>query len=366
MERHGHHRKRFIYLIAICVYFLGCESYKPASPYNITLTWAENPLNAITHTCTQTIAWRTGSAITDGEVQYTVIEDSSIFEKAVKIKEDSSGIFKTGTTVSMIHTKTIKDLKPGKTYCFRVGSDNNWSSKSTFTTEAENTSCFKFLIFGDSQSGKPNNPDYGKFDTTIHKAYSANPDSRFFINIGDLVEVGGYYNHWEKWFEATNGIINKLSFMPVEGNHETYTDSTEKASSKPFTDKLAQRQQAEFARRTRTSINEESYIPENAPLLARAMPQTEMFNKPAGEGLKNVGEHLGIVAPEFRGDRAKTLNMATGGIPAFVKEDVIPTAQKRRKPFVKPPKIFPTWSPLIHWKARLNSRQRPCARISGK
>ncbi len=89
-------------------------------------------------------------------------------------------------------------------------------------------------VFSNSQSGKPNNPDYGKFDTTIHKAYSANPDSRFFINMGDLVEVGGYYNHWEKWFEATNGIINKLSFMPVEGNHETYTDSTEKASSKPF------------------------------------------------------------------------------------------------------------------------------------
>ena len=58
------------------------------------------------------------------------------------------------------------------------------------------------------------------------------------------------------------------------------------------------------------------------------MPQTEMSNKPAGEGLKNVGGPLGIVAPEFRGDRAKTLNMATGGIPAFVKEDVIPTARK--------------------------------------
>lgn len=101
-------------------------------------------------------------------------------------------------------------------------------------TEPENMSFFKFLIFGDSQSGKPNNPDYGKFDTTVHKAYHANPDSRFFINMGDLVEVGGYYNHWNNWFKAVNGVINKISFMPVQGNHETYKDSTEKVTSKPI------------------------------------------------------------------------------------------------------------------------------------
>ncbi|MEI6823912.1 MAG: metallophosphoesterase family protein, partial [Bacteroidota bacterium] len=218
----------FIITIIICGTLLSCKNNKLTTSDHITLTLADNP-----HT-TQTITWRTDSTETIGEVQYTAIEDSALFAKAIKIKEDSSGILRTDIGSWNIHSKTITDLKPGKTYCYRVGNGNSWSCKSTFTTEADNTSDFKFLIFGDSQSGEANNPDYGKFDTTINNAYKANPDVKFFVNMGDLVEIGGYYAHWNKWFEASKNVINKISIMPVQGNHETYNDTLEKATSKPF------------------------------------------------------------------------------------------------------------------------------------
>ena len=221
-------KKIFLISIISCVFLLAFKPENHTTPDHIILTWADNP-----HT-TQTISWRTNTDETNGEVEYTLIEDSAKFKKAVIVKQDSTGTYRTDIGIWNIHSKTIKELKPGKTYCYRVGNGSNWSSKSAFTTEADNTGSFKFLIFGDSQSGEANNPDYSKFDITINNAYKANKDAKFFVNMGDLVEIGGYYAHWNKWFEASRNVINKIPIMPVQGNHETFNDTLERISTKPF------------------------------------------------------------------------------------------------------------------------------------
>lgn len=170
-----------------------------------------------------------------GSVQYADIVDSANFAvKEIEIKEDSSVNFKTNIGTWNIHTITIKGLKPCKTYCYRVGYDNNWSDKSTFNTESSEIKSFRFLIFGDSQSGSVMDANYTAFATTIHNAYKANPTSKFFINMGDLVEVGGDYKHWNSWFDATKDIINKIPIMPVVGNHETYTITGEEGNPVNF------------------------------------------------------------------------------------------------------------------------------------
>jgi len=213
-------KKKFIVLIFSCVYILGCQKHKYYQPDHITLTWTDNPHN------TQTITWRTDTLETSGAVQYTNVEDSADFRsKEIYMEEDSYSRLKTEVGTWNIHTITINHLESGKTYCYRVGSKNNWSAKSVFTTESKETKNFSFLIFGDSQSGKAKDTNYSIFGTTIHNAYKANPDSKFFINMGDLVEIGGYYKHWNNWFNAVKDIINKIPFMPVQGNHETYYDS---------------------------------------------------------------------------------------------------------------------------------------------
>jgi Icc-related predicted phosphoesterase len=162
----------------------------------------------------------------NGEVQYTAIEDSANFAaKEITVKEDSSGKFQTEVGTWNLHTITLKGLKSGKTYCYRVGNGNSRSAKNTFTTESNETKSFRFLIFGDSQTGNAKDTSYKVFGTTINNAYKANPDAKFFINMGDLVEVGGFYMQWNNWFDAAKDVMDKIPIMPVLGNHEIFKDT---------------------------------------------------------------------------------------------------------------------------------------------
>ncbi len=96
----------------------------------------------------------------------------------------------------------------------------NWSSIYPFRTESNDTKRFQFLVFGDSQSGNDKKPEYSLWQSTVHNAYKANPEARFFVEMGDAVQVGQSIVHWNYWFAAAKGVIDSISYMPVEGNHE--------------------------------------------------------------------------------------------------------------------------------------------------
>ncbi|MEG6565679.1 fibronectin type III domain-containing protein [Thermoanaerobacterium saccharolyticum] len=181
-------------------------------PDHITLTWTQDP------TTTQTITWRTDATVNLGQVQYG--KDPSL--KDAKIVDATVQKFSSDLGDMNIHSATLTNLDPDAIYYYRVGYGNNLSSIYSFTTEAINTNSFKFLIFGDSQSGIATDPQYGPWKTTIQNAYRANKDAKFFVNVGDLVEIGQLYTHWNNWFDAAKGVIDTIPEMPVEGNHETY------------------------------------------------------------------------------------------------------------------------------------------------
>lgn len=191
-------------------------------PDHITLTWTQDP------TTTQTITWRTDTTVNSGQVQYG--KDPSL--KDAKTIDATAQKFSSDLGDMNIHSATLTGLEPGTKYYYRVGYGSNFSSIYSFTTEAKDTNSFKFLIFGDSQSGIATDPQYGPWKTTIQNAYKANKDAKFFINVGDLVEIGQMYSHWNNWFDAAKGVIDTIPEMPVEGNHETY-QSTNYNSAKP-------------------------------------------------------------------------------------------------------------------------------------
>ncbi|WKV07550.1 fibronectin type III domain-containing protein [Thermoanaerobacterium sp. CMT5567-10] len=191
-------------------------------PDHITLTWTQDP------TTTQTITWRTDTTVNSGQVQYG--KDPSL--KDAKTIDATVQKFSSDLGDMNIHSATLTDLEPGTKYYYRVGYGNNFSSIYSFTTEAKDTNSFKFLIFGDSQSGIATDPQYGPWKTTIQNAFNANKDAKFFINVGDLVEIGQMYAHWNNWFDAAKSVIDTIPEMPVEGNHETY-QSANYNSAKP-------------------------------------------------------------------------------------------------------------------------------------
>jgi len=184
-----------------------------AAPDHITLSWTSDPKT------TQTVTWRTDTTVKTGVVQYGTkrgLDDKnklSVTAQANRLKTDLGD--------ELIHTATLTGLIPGTRYYYRVGDGTkNCSHVSSFATENSSTNQFKFLVFGDTQSGNDKDPDYSLWQSTVQNAYQANPDARFFTVVGDEAQAGRSNVHWNYWFAACKGVIDSISYMPVEGNTE--------------------------------------------------------------------------------------------------------------------------------------------------
>ncbi|MDF2571433.1 MAG: metallophosphoesterase [Sporomusa sp.] len=183
-----------------------------ADPKNITLTWTDDA-----HT-TQTVTWRTAFSPTPGLIQYSeAINDSSLAQGVLTTTAEVQGLSTTIGNIS-IHSATLKGLKPGTRYIYRVGDGTNWSRQHHFTTAIDNAQAFRFLVFGDTQSSY-----YLTWRRTLYTAYQTNRDAAFFIHVGDLIDKNHDYKEWNTWFHASQGIIDTIPILPVVGNHETYT-----------------------------------------------------------------------------------------------------------------------------------------------
>lgn len=185
-----------------------------AKPDHIVLTWSDDPKT------TQTISWRTDTSVNTAVVKYWEQGNRENTEKEaiVTAKSFSTSVKRGDTAGKMnLYSITLKNLKPGKTYCYEVGSGGLRGETNTFHTEELKKDNFKFIIFGDSQNNKIN---YNAWHDTVNNAYEANKDAKFIVNMGDLVEIGQKYIHWNNWFDASKGVIDSIPEMPITGNHE--------------------------------------------------------------------------------------------------------------------------------------------------
>jgi acid phosphatase type 7 len=180
------------------------------TPDHITLTWTGDPAT------TMTITWRTDTTVTSALVQYQAGDKLS-----GKVKSAPAARI-TDLNGDRLFTATLAELAPRSEYTYRVGDGKHWSETHSFATADPKADSFKFLIFGDSQSGLPDQPIYEPWRVTVHNAYAANTDAKFLVNMGDLVEIGQDPAHWQSWFAAAKGIIDTIPEMAVAGNHETY------------------------------------------------------------------------------------------------------------------------------------------------
>jgi 3',5'-cyclic AMP phosphodiesterase CpdA len=227
IQKPGMNRRTFLKSCGSLMVFLGLPlqmrdifasgTGATATPDHITLSWINDPKT------TQTITWRTATTVSNGIVQLT--QGTSNNSPAISAQAAAQVETLQSSLGDMnLYSATLTGLKPGTVYNYRVGDGTNWSSISTFATAQAGATAFKFLIFGDSQSGNASNPEYGPWQITTQNALAANPDARFFINVGDLVEDGQDYLHWNNWYLACKDLIHKIPSMPAQGNHETYNN----------------------------------------------------------------------------------------------------------------------------------------------
>jgi hypothetical protein len=213
-------RRAVVWTIALTAVVLGltmpalCQS----APDHVLLTWTADPAT------TQTITWRMNGA-SAGIVEYEA-------SGRVKTASATPRELVTDQGTVRLFTATLTGLSRDTRYSYRVGDGTVWTEYHIFTTAGPEAPSVKFLIFGDSQSGVKE-PIYGPWSENVHAAFKANPDARFMVNLGDLVEIGQNIDHWNAWFEGAKGVIDTIPDMAVEGNHETYGMDPKAGSTKP-------------------------------------------------------------------------------------------------------------------------------------
>lgn len=109
----------------------------------------------------------------------------------------------------------LQELQADTDYEYRVVTEAAASDWHTLHTSGQRD--FECLIFPDSQSS-----DYSDWKAVAQNAAERNPQAAFFINMGDIVDNGEDHTQWQAWFHGVNGIIDRIPFVPMMGNHETY------------------------------------------------------------------------------------------------------------------------------------------------
>lgn len=137
--------------------------------------------------------------------------------KAFPAKEEA---FTDDGVSAYLYTAQVTGLTGGETLKYRVSADGEAGGWHTLATD--DGGAFKALIFPDSQSN-----DYSDWKQLAQDAAKRNPDASFFVNMGDLVDNGEDHGQWRDWFDAVDGIIDRMPVAPLMGNHETYNQQWE-------------------------------------------------------------------------------------------------------------------------------------------
>lgn len=193
---------------------------------NLTLTGNANAMN---------ITWTTTPTTTASVVEWIPTEQfdkhgfSSNKVKRTKGKSEPHA-FEAGEI--QVHSATLRGLKPGETYTYRVGNGNKegWSETGQFTAAPKGDVAFNFILMGDTQA-PPNQTEsgFGIFTELFKKAKAEYPDAAFMMHVGDMIDDGNLYSHWSAFFESMKdpGLAASTPIVPTVGNHENIGNGVE-------------------------------------------------------------------------------------------------------------------------------------------
>ena len=156
------------------------------------------------------LMWQSDSRLSQPQVEYRLKGQSNALKASAQ--ED---FFTDDGIENLQYLAQLENLTPETNYEYRLVSEKSASDWHSLKTAGAST--FKCLIFPDSQSS-----DYSDWENLAQTAATLNPDAAFFINMGDIVDNGEDHTQWQAWFNDVEGIIDRIPFAPLMGNHETY------------------------------------------------------------------------------------------------------------------------------------------------
>ena len=172
------------------------------------------PSNVILYPCRDSaemsVTWWDSAAAASGRVVYGTDENLTD-AKTVNATQSATG--DSANKYSAFEAK-MTGLAAGTKYYYKVGHDNVWSKTNSFTTQPADTTAFKFVFFGDVQSG------YDNWAKLVSNA-AGNNDLAFALTAGDMVNFDSSIYNWNEFLSAASKNFASLPMLAVTGNHET-------------------------------------------------------------------------------------------------------------------------------------------------
>jgi len=216
--------KRVIALMGLLVVtglnIVNAQDFNPKPfPDRVILTWTGNP------EVSQTVTWRTDTTITASKAQIKAEDSSPALEESITTYDAGSRVLSGGNNyaTAKYHQVTFSNLKPATVYAYRVGAGDHWSEWFQFTTASNTNKPFSFIYLGDAQ-----NDIRSKWSRVIRKAFAHQPDARFIIHTGDLINRSNNDKEWGEWHYGGGFINGMIPSLPSPGNHEYVRDDNRK------------------------------------------------------------------------------------------------------------------------------------------
>jgi len=183
-------------------------------PDRISLTFSGDPATSFS------VSWRTDTTVTQAIAEIAPATAAPRFwrnstsQKALTETMDAMHIAN-AKVVANYHSVTFTGLQPNTLYAYRVGNGEKWSEWIQYRTASKEADPFTFLYVGDAQ-----NQIMELWSRLIREGYRHEPDARFIIHAGDLINRAHKDSEWHEWFQAGGWIHRMLPAIPVPGNHE--------------------------------------------------------------------------------------------------------------------------------------------------
>lgn len=188
------------------------EAQRPTViPDRVTLTFSGDPAT------TQAVTWRTSPDVTDAKAQIIAADPSPSFEERAKTVSAITTDVNTSYWPESFHTVVFEGLLPDTLYCYRVGDGVSWSEWFQFRTASDKPSEFSFVFMGDPQKGLDT-----VWPRVLRESFKADPDARFLLISGDIIDKGIDDVQWGEFFDAGAWYFGMVPFVPVTGSHEHY------------------------------------------------------------------------------------------------------------------------------------------------
>lgn len=188
---------------------------KPSpQPDRIILTFSGDPSNR------QSVTWRTDTSVKKAMAQITLAYEAPMLRKTATTIDAQTEWFdgsriRGADLMANYHSATFTGLLPDTLYAYRVGDGTYWSEWFQFRTASSIPKPFSFLYVGDAQ-----NYVLELWSRLIRAGFSKEPDARFIIHAGDLINNAHNDREWHEWFSAAGWMNGMVPAVPLPGNHE--------------------------------------------------------------------------------------------------------------------------------------------------